>query len=167
MMYTLRDVLDIDPSSFWRLYFDREFGRVLHYEALHFASFEIAEQRVDERGVLLRRVDYRPALTSIPKLAVEVLGDGSYSEHGRYDPGRQTYTAKFVPHKRPNSFVTRTELSVRPLAARRCERNLTVVNEANVFGIGRLIESVAEKAQRRAHEQVRTFMLQWIRERGL
>lgn len=164
-MFVLRDTVEIDESGFWNLFFDEEFMRALHRE-LHDTSF-VAEQRTDEDGALLRRVDYQPKVPELPSFVTKLIGDGSYVETGRFDPRSRTYVATFAPKKGADSFSSVTELRVEASGERRCERVLTITNSVNVFGVGRLIAAAAEREQRRGNLETIKFMNQWIRARAL
>ena len=166
-MFTLRDTINIDEQGFWKLFLDEEFGRALHCDHLRYASFEITEQHTDENHVFQRHIAYKPRIPDMPSHAAKLVGDGSYTEIGVYDPRSRTYTATITPNKGASHFSTHAEIRAEPLPGRQCERILTVDNKVNIFGLGRIVEKLAENTMRRASVDWAEFVNRWIRERGL
>jgi hypothetical protein len=147
------------------MYLDEEFGRALHCGEFQYASYQVTERRDDANGVMLRRIEYTPKV-SLPEPAVKVVGDGSYSEQGRYDPATG-YSAQLTLKKGAKSFTTRFEIQAEPIAERRCEMIQTIDNKASILGVGGLVERMVEQAQRRTQVQVAAFIRGWIEKHQL
>ncbi|HVZ31105.1 MAG TPA: DUF2505 family protein [Polyangiaceae bacterium] len=165
MPYTMRHTIETDVDKFWQLYFDTELNQALFGDLLNYSAYEVVEERIDDQGVVHRRVEYTPSL-EVPAVARKLVGDGGYSEIGRYVPGVK-YAAQWVPRRGADKFTTRFELWAEPSGQKCCERVMVVENTVRVFGISSVIARLTEQSQRDVLGKVADFINGWIQERGL
>jgi hypothetical protein len=164
--YTVRHTIDTDVDSFWKLFFDPELARALLKSIGNAATFEVSGERVDDQGMHHRRIDCT-SNTELPDFVKKFVGDGSYTELGRFDPTLKKYNAQCIPKLGADKFQTTFEISTSPLDnGARCERLTTVENKVKVFGIGGMIESLLERTQREADQKSADFINEWIRSRS-
>jgi hypothetical protein len=156
--YTIRHTIETDTATFWKLAFDTEFNRYLMQDV---GSFEVIEERTDHAGVLHRQLAYAPRF-ELPSLLTKLVGDGSYTEFGSYDPAAQKYSARCVPKLGADKFSTHFEISTEALGPTRCERVVVAENVVKIFGIGKAIADVIERAHRESQTQVVARINAWV-----
>jgi len=165
--YTVHHTIEADVDGFWQLFFDLDLARAMLREFGNAASFEVVEERVDEAGVRHRRIECTSNI-EMPDFVKKLVGDGSYTEIGRYDAKLKKYTAQCVPKLGADKFQTQFEITARPMGdGKRCERQLVVENTVKVFGIGGMLEKLLERTQREAHAKAADFINGWIRSHGI
>jgi len=165
MGYSVNHVIDTDVEGLWRLFFDVELARAMLKAFGNVGSFEILEETTDAQGRRHRRIECRSNV-ELPGFITKLVGDGSYTEVGCFDPSIKRYSAQCVPKRGADKFSTSFEITARPLEnGSRCERQITTENKIKVFGIGSMLEGLLERAQRDAHNQSANFINDWIRTR--
>lgn len=163
MAYTVRHIIETNVDHFWELFFDLALARAMLREFGDVGDFEILEQREDPDGILHRRIECR-AKVDLPEWIKKLVGDGTYTEIGRYDRRLKKYNAELVPKHNADKFGTRFEITTEALAGgQRCERVVAVENKVKVFGIGGTITSFLERTQRDGHSKGAAFLNAWIR----
>ena len=163
MQYTIRHTIETDVDGFWKLTFDAELLQAIHR---HLGSVcKLLEQRTDERGVLHRTLEYSAPL-ELPSMATKLVGDGSCTETGHFDPAAKRYRAQTVPKIGADKFQINLDLFAEPLAANRCERVLVMENIVKIIGLGPALEKILEQPQREAQDRAVAFMNAWIKERA-
>jgi hypothetical protein len=148
------------------LFFDAEFNRTLFETCIRVLARDVLEQTTDENGVVHQRLRFRPTL-EIPAPIRKLIGDGSYTESGRFDPNEAKYVAEWRPDLGSDRFETRMEVWTEPVGDRRCERIMVLDNTVKLFGLGSMIERMLEEPQRKTMTQVADFNNRWIREHDL
>jgi hypothetical protein len=163
MPYTVRHTIETDVATLWRLFFDQELARAMIREFGNAGSFEVVEERTDERGRLHRRIEVKSHV-QLPSFLQKLVGDGGYTEIGTFDRALGKYSAECIPSLGADKFKTKFEVTARPIGdGARCEREITCENSVKVFGIGGMLEGLMEKVQREAHEQSAGFINNWLR----
>jgi hypothetical protein len=162
MSYTVRHEIEANVDVFWRIVFDQEIALGMLKELGNPGGFRVLEERLDEHGVLHRRVDWWSNV-ELPGFAKKLVGDGSYTEIGRFDTRASKYAAQCIPKLNADKFGTSFELSALPLTDGRCERVITTENTIKVFGIGGMIARALEHTQRASHDQSAKFLNAWLR----
>lgn len=166
MRYTTRHVIDTDLDGFWAVCLDETFGQELFRRELKFESYDIVGRETDADGMLRRTIVCTPQL-ALPAAATKLVGKGTFTEHGRFDPKARIYAADIVLEKRSDILRSSIEVWAEPLADGRCERVQNIENNVKMFGMGKLIERALEQEQRKTHAQTALFMNRWLAERGL
>jgi hypothetical protein len=165
--YTVHHTIDADVDSFWQLFFDQDLARAMLRDFGNAATFEVVEDRVDSEGTRHRRIECTSNV-ELPDFVKKLVGDGSYTESGRYDSALKRYTAQCVPKLGADKFQTHFEITAEPVGdGTRCQRQLVVENTVKVFAIGSMLERLLERTQREAHAKAAEFINGWIRSRGL
>jgi hypothetical protein len=163
--YTVRHTIDTDVDSFWKLFLDQGVALAMWQDLGSPGSYEVVEEQVDDTGTTWR-IDYA-ANVELPSFAKKFVGDGSYSEFGRYDSVQKSYSARCVPRLNADKFGTTFAIRTVPVGdGTRCERVTVVENTVKVFGVGGLIERYLEHTQRDAHNRAADFLNRWIRSHG-
>ena len=166
MGYSVTHVIETDVDGFWKLFFDVELARAMLKAFGNVGSFEILEETTDAQGRKHRRIECRSNV-ELPGFITKLVGDGSYTEIGCYDPSIKRYSAQCVPKRGADKFSTSFQIEPRPIdGGARCERHITTENKIKVFGVGGMLEGLLERAQRDAHTQSANFINEWIRTRG-
>lgn len=157
--------LSCPPEAFWRVYLDPEYIRALYLGALGYKACEVLE--VTDHSRKLRVV---PKM-SLPGPVEALLGDGfAYEDHGTLDRARNEWTWRMVqpavldPRAKPrkNVVTTRGIVRVAPTGEGRSRRTDELVIEARLFGVGGMIEALAEKETRAAWAKERALLDSWI-----
>jgi hypothetical protein len=162
MSYTVRHEIETHIDAFWRIVFDQEIARTMLQGMGNPGGFRVLEERLDEHGVLHRRVDWWSNV-ELPGFAKKLVGDGSYTEVGRFDTQAKKYAAQCIPKLNAEKFGTSFEISVLALGDGRCERQIVTENTIKVFGIGAMIARVLEHTQRASHDESAKYLNDWLR----
>jgi hypothetical protein len=166
MGYAVRHIVNTDVDTFWRVYFDLEFARAVVKEFGNMGDFKIVDDHIDEQGVRHRRIEVWSNV-ELPAFAQRLIGNGAYTEIGRWDSKLKKYTAECVPKINADKFGSRFEIVAYPLAPGCCEREITMENTIKVFGIGGMITSVLERVQRDTHTKSAQFLNAWLQSPAL
>lgn len=160
--------LPCPPEQFWRVYLDPEYVRALYLGALGYRACEVLE--VTDSSRKLRVV---PKM-NLPRPIESLLGDGfAYEDHGSLDRAKNEWTWRMVqpkeldPRAKPRRDVVTTRGTIRVTATGegRSRRTDELVIEAKLFGVGGMIEAVAEKESRAAWAKERALLATWLAER--
>jgi hypothetical protein len=143
---------------FWGAFMDAGYLRGLYLDALGFSGFEILEL-----GPTSRRLRIVPKL-NLPDVLARLIGERfAYEEHGVLDRGRNEWTWRMVVPDGAIDVVS-THGTVRVMAdgEAACRRHDELSIAAKVFGLGRIIESAAEKEARSAWAKEPSFFARWV-----
>lgn len=162
MSSTVSHTIDTDVDTFWRLFFDIDLARAMIEDLGNVGGFNIVEERTDAQGLRHRRIECWSNV-ELPDFVKKLIGDGSYTEVGCFDPVRKTYNAECIPKHNAEKFGTKFEVTAVALdGGKRCERRVATVNKVKVFGIGSMIEGLLERTQREGHDRSARFINNWI-----
>lgn len=166
MPYTIRHTIETDVAGFWRLYFDEEYNRNLFDAEMQFVGMRVVEARTDADGVFHRSVEYSPRL-ELPAIVRSLIGDGVFTEVGRYEPRAGRYLAEWLPQRGASKLKTQLELRAEALHGKRCTRVMTIANSVRIPVLGPTIERLNEQNQRALLERAADFMNAWIKDTSL
>jgi hypothetical protein len=157
---TQTNTLPCTPDRFWEVFFDEAYLKAYYLETLGYQSF-----RIVEKTDTMRKVAVVPKI-NLPGPVAKLVGESfAYEEHGTLDRGRGQWTWRMVtpPGKKE---IVKTHGTTRVVAegASACKRIDEVVIESNVFMIGGVIESTAEKEARAAWAKDTPFLTRWLAE---
>lgn len=153
------------PDTFWRVYLDAAYLKALYLDALGYKEFEVLDATGDARKIRIV-----PKL-NLPGPIQKLIGERFiYENHGALERAKNEWQFRMVqPDKldpgakaKKDMISTRGTIRVEAIGADRCRRNDEVVIEANVFGLGGLIEGAAEKETKAARDKEYAFLKQWI-----
>lgn len=165
MGYTVRHIVNTNVDTFWQLHFDQELARTMIREFGDAGDFEVVEDWVDDHGIRHRRVEVWSKV-EMPAFVKKLIGDGSYTEIGRWDAQNKRYSAECIPKVNAEKFRTSYAIIAHPGASHQhCEREIITENTVNIRGIRGMIEGMLEKAQRESHARSAQFINDWIRTR--
>jgi hypothetical protein len=133
----IRQLLDCSEQEFWeRIFGSEDFNQYL-YEGLGF-EYELQEWNPDTG---YRRAKVSPG-HQMPRPVAKVLGERfSYVEEGTFDPSSERYEFRVIPSALPDRIRAEGVVVVQGISENQCERKVTVEINANVLGLGRLVET--------------------------
>ena len=133
----IRQLLDCSEQEFWeRIFGSEDFNQYL-YEGLGF-EYELQEWN-PETGY--RRAKVSPG-HQIPRPVAKVLGERfSYVEEGTFDPSTKRYEFRVIPSALPDRIRAQGVVVVQGISEHQCERKVMLEINANVLGLGRLVET--------------------------
>jgi hypothetical protein len=140
------------PDTFWRVYLDPAYLRALYLDALGYNAFEVMDAAGDARKIRIV-----PKL-NLPGPLQKLVGARNEWQFRMVQPDKLDPGAK----AKKDMISTQGTIRVEAVGSDRCRRNDEVVIEANVFGLGGLIEGAAEKETRAARDKEYAFLKQWI-----
>ncbi|MBI4955149.1 MAG: DUF2505 family protein [Myxococcales bacterium] len=157
--FTLTHEIACDETTFWKVFFDREYNYALYPGVLGFVDFELQEQTPTSWRL---KGTPKPA---VPAVLAKAIGDRfGYVETGTFDPDKRvwSFTMKFnsLSEKLHEDGTVRVEAA----GERRVKRIVDVTIAAKVFGVGGLLESTTEKETRAGWDKSGAFMDRWVKE---
>ncbi|MBK6513695.1 MAG: DUF2505 family protein [Polyangiaceae bacterium] len=154
--------INCSEEKFWELFFDKEFNTKLYLEGLEFPEWKIEEQ-TDNDVEVKRRTKGRPKLKNVPGPVAKILGDSfGYVETGSMTKKEKVWRWKLTPSTLADKIRQEGQLRIEVLGDNKVRRNVEMVIEAKVFGLGGILESTAEKQLRDGWEDSAKFMNKWI-----
>jgi hypothetical protein len=135
--FSIRQLLDCSEHEFWeRIFGSEEFNQYL-YEGLGF-EYELQEWNPDTG---YRRAKVSPG-HQVPKRVARVLGERfSYVEEGTFDADAERYEFRVIPSTLPDRIRASGVVVVEGVSERQCERTVSVEIDAQILGLGRLVEA--------------------------
>ncbi|MCA9683970.1 MAG: DUF2505 family protein [Myxococcales bacterium] len=155
--------VDCPPERFWALYFDDDFNRDTFLYGLRWSEPTIVEFSEDEREIL-RVITAQPRLELGPKVSKMISETLGYREQGRFDKRE----GKFRFRNRTNIFGDRMELRgemwAEPLGDDRMRWRSRLKIECSIFGVGGIIERVAEYNALASWPMCSNYWNRWLKE---
>ena len=162
--FVARHLIHCDEKTFWKLFFSREVNTRMYAEVLKFPAFSIVEEHEDDR-VLVRKAVGRPRVHALPEAVQKMLGSSfQYVEDSTFDKAARTWRWKMTPSHMPDRLTNEGVLSIEPAGQGRITRVADVRIEAKIFGIGRILEGIAEKELRAGWDESAAFLNKWVAE---
>jgi hypothetical protein len=163
-MASMRFVQEIrcDTATFWQLFFDSELNELLYRKGLEFRDFAV--KSFDESATHIRRsIDVMPNMKGVPGPVAKLLGGNfRYVEEGSYDKQSGVYRFSMKPNTLADRLRQEGTVTAPVNEHGHVDRTVDMLVEAKIFGIGGLVESVAEKIFRDAWQSSAGFMNDWI-----
>lgn len=153
-------VLPCTPEAFWEVFLDGDYGRALYLQGLDFKQYTVlAKDETSHRLHLVPTIE-------VPAPLARLVGEAfAYEEHGALDRAAGVWSWKMAQPAgvRRQSFVTISG-TARVVAAGpgRCRRIDEAVVEANLFGLGGLLEATIDKAMRSTWIKEDAFLRRWL-----
>lgn len=130
------------PARMWELFFSDEFNIEMYEQGMSFPSCKVPERRDDGR-VLHRRMAMTPKV-EMPKALAKVVGDRiGFEEIGDWDRSTDEYRWKIVLAAFGDKVRIEGTMRLLPHGADHCMRKVEFLVEANVFGIGGILEKTS------------------------
>jgi hypothetical protein len=155
---------DVNGSArrFWELFFDPEFTRRMHLEALGSTSVEIESFTGDIDSGIERTVRYAQvpdARGPVKKLfGAEVVT----TEHGAFDPESWVLTFSLTPGTLGDKTDIRGTIELFAVEGAvdgdRCEQAFSLEAKVKIFGAGPVVERFIEKQARDAQDRAAAFI---------
>jgi hypothetical protein len=161
--FTLTHEIDCAPETFWKIFFDQEFNQQLHTQVRDFSAYTTVEQRENEQEIY-RKIQGVPKL-NLSEPVAKLLGAAiSFVEEGTFNKATQIWHWKMTPSVMHDKIRNEGTVRVESTGDGKCSRLTEVEIEAQVFGVGGMIESNGENHMREGSEQGAAFMNQWIKD---
>ncbi len=147
------------PERFWTLFFDPEFTRRLHTEALGSTSVEIEELTGDLEHGLTRTVRYGQ-VPDAPGPVRKLFGaEVVTTERGEFDAASGSWSFSLVP----GTLGDKTSISgsIELIEARdgaACEQVFSLEAKVKIFGAGPVVERFIEKQARESQDRAAAFI---------
>jgi hypothetical protein len=149
--------VNCDVETFWKIFLDEEYNRALIMDELQFKSREVLEA-----SDTVRRMKIVPKM-NMPAPVVKLLGDSfGYEESGKLDRDKNVWTWTMQPNTMQGKLMTSGSVRIEPIGDDKCRRTDEASIEAKVFGVGKLIESSAEKEVIAAWRVEERFFKRWL-----
>ncbi|MFO0715204.1 MAG: DUF2505 family protein [Sandaracinus sp.] len=158
-------VLPCRIETVWKAYLDPAYVRALYLETLGYRGLDVLEMTESSRKMRV-----------VPKLALpapiqKLIGDSfAYEDHGALDRAKNVWTWQMVQPSqlapgakpKPGIVTTRGVVRLEAVGERECRRTDELTIEANVFGIGGMVESAAEKEARAGWALEVPMITRWV-----
>lgn len=162
--FVVEHVIQCDEDTFWKLFFSRPLNARMYGEVFKFPVFEILDEREDERSIA-RRATGQPRVSALPEPVGKLLGSNfQYVEDSVFDKASRTWRWTMRPNLLHDRLCNKGVLRLEPDGPARVVRRVEVTVEAKIFGVGRLLEGVAEKELRAGWDQSAAFLNAWLSE---
>ncbi|PRQ07720.1 DUF2505 family protein [Enhygromyxa salina] len=136
--------LSCTPERMWPLYFDDAFNIEMYERGLGFPSCQILERR-DDGEKLVRRMAMTPKL-EMPRAVAKIVGDRvGYEEIGDWVRSEGVYRWRLVLAAFGDKLRVTGTMRLVPHGVGHCRRVVQFEVDANMFGIGTLVEKTAAK----------------------
>lgn len=155
--FTLTHEINCDVDTFWKNFFDKSFNVKMFKEGLDFPSFEVVDQKDDDKQVT-RKSQVTPKM-DVPGPVAKILGSSfSYLEEGTFDKASKVWRWKTTPSTMADKVKTSGVVRVEEAGEGKCRRLCEFEYEAKVFGLGGVIEKALEKNLRSGWDKSAEWM---------
>lgn len=146
MRITIRQTLQCDAKSYWKLFFSQPFLDA------YWAELGWTDGQVDQSGKppkATTRSSSWVAPVDAPGPVKKIFGSTQkVSDSGTYDPAGGTFTYAVTPGTMPDKVKISGVVTVTDNGDGTCSRANDVEVSVKIFGIGRLVEGTIEKETR-------------------
>ena len=150
--------LPCSAETFWRIFLDADYSRALYLDAFRFNDY-----RVIANDGTTRKIFVAPRV-NLPGPLAKLGSKFAYEQHGTLDRAKGVFTWKMVHPNGKGMVSSEGTIRVADAGDGRCTRNDEVTVTGNVFGLGGLIESSAEKELRKSWATETAFLERWLKE---
>lgn len=156
--------INCDEDTFWKLFLDKEFNEKLYKEGLGFPEWSIVEQTETETEIR-RKTAGKPKMTNVPGPVAKLMGDSfRYTEVGAMDKKSRVWKYKLTPSVMADKIRQEGTVTISAAGPGKVKRNVELIIEAKIFGIGGMVESSTDKSLRDGWDASAKFMNKWIEE---
>jgi hypothetical protein len=157
----LNHEINCDADTFWKLFFNQDFNVAMYKQGLGFTEFQVLEQRDGDRETF-RKVHASPKVEMPGPLAKMFGGGLKYTEEGTFDKGSKIWRWKMTPSSMADKIKNEGTMRLEPAGAGKVRRIAEILIEAKIFGLGGMIEGMADKSLKEGWENSAKFMNKWI-----
>jgi hypothetical protein len=162
--FSVQHVIHCDEDIFWKLFFSRPFNARMYSEVFKFPEFEIIEEHEDERAIV-RKATGQPRVNAMPEAVQKMLGSNfRYVEESVFDKTAKTWRWTMTPNRLHDRLRNEGVLRLEPDGPARVIRRVDVTVEAKIFGVGKVLEGLAEKELRAGWDRSAVFLNAWLSE---
>ncbi|KYF64158.1 DUF2505 family protein [Sorangium cellulosum] len=159
-----RHLIHCDEDTFWELFFSPEVNAQIYSDVLKFPSFEVLEQREDERA-MVRKASVQPRIHALPGAIQSMLGPNfRYIEDSVFDKATRRWSFTMAPSLLGDRLHNAGALRVEPSGPGQVTRVASATIEVRIFGFGKMVEGMMEKEMRAGWDDSAAFLNRWIAE---
>lgn len=160
----LDHTFDVGPEVFWSaVYFDAKYTEQVFLEGLGMRRVSLVSDVTGADGKRRRLLDVDLAPLELPGSVQKLLKGGlGYREDLVFDAARGEATFQYRFNQLTDRLVMSGRMTTEKTADGRTRRLTTVHFEANVFGVGGLVEKAAERVTRDTWDKSAAYTRQWI-----
>jgi hypothetical protein len=164
MHFRFEHEFDIDPKTYWEIFFDEEYNKEL-YKRLRMSERQVLEQK-DDGKTIRRSIRLTPA-DDVPAMFKSVIKDTGYTEHDVYYRDRSSMDVTIEPAMMKNKFDFKATYSVAPVGPGndRCRRVFEGDCKVSVMVIGGQIEKYIVENVRSSYDTATAVTREWIAKR--
>ena len=145
------------PAKFWEMYFDQEFTKKLHTQALGSTSIEIISQSGDVKKGLKRTLRYGQS-PDMPSPVKKLFGSQVITtEEGSFDPATGVWSFSLTPGTLANKTQMRGTIKLEE-ADDSCVQKFSLVARVKILGVGSIVEGFIERQARETQDRAALFM---------
>ncbi len=159
MNFTFSHDFDIDPESFWKMFFSEAYEAEL-FRRLKMRTFTVLERR-EEGNSLWRKVKLEPE-GDVPAWASSVVRDTGYTEHDHLHRDRSVMDVTIEPAMMKERFHLTGIFKVTPLGPGRCRREFSGEIRISVPLLGGKIEKFMVDKMREGYDTAAAFTREWL-----
>jgi hypothetical protein len=161
-------VFNCSVDTYWsKIFFDENYSRALFIGALKFESWEV--RRFEESDSEIRRVvDAVPKAPDLPGPLKKLIQNGAgYREDGIFDKATRRHTVNVTPTSLPDRLIISGVTVAEPVSDNQCRRVYLARVEANIFGVGGMLEKRILDDLSKSYDVAATFTNGWIKDHQL
>ena len=151
-----------EADFFSKVFFEEDYARRMHMEALGNASFEIISQSGDLKTGIHRHVVTAPNMNA-PKVVQKILGDSiQYSEKGTYLPAENRFEFSLTPSRLADKIQIQGAIWTKEDGPTSMIRFSEVTAQVKIFGAGKVIEQFIADSSVENFNKTARFTERWI-----
>ena len=159
--FSLVQEIEATVDEYWRTFFSPEFERGI-VTALGFRSYETVEQTDTDTG--FNRTTRAVPKIDAPRPVAKLLGSSfGYVEKGTFDHATQTWRTRIIPNTFSGRMFCDAVMRAESTSDGACVRTLEFHVEANILGIGGMMESTFENQLRTGWRDSAAFLNEFLR----
>jgi hypothetical protein len=143
--------INCDVETFWKIFFDPSFNEKFYKEELQFQEFKSTDR--DTPQATSRTIQAMPKM-DVPGPVAKLLGSSfRYTEEGTREKTSNLWRWKTTPSSLADKIRNEGTMRVEASAPGKTRRIVEITIEVKMFGVGGLMESMAEKTLRDGWEK--------------
>lgn len=162
MQRRITHTFQCDPETYWKNFFDPEYGRALFVNRLQFEQWDIVEQADTEDG-LRRVIEAVPRVGDLPGPIKALIKNGTgYREEGEFFRSQQRYHTRIIPASLGDRLEVKGDMFVERLGEGRCQRHYDCEVVAHIRLIGSMLEKRVLDDVEKSYGKAAEFTQEWL-----
>lgn len=166
MQRRITHTFQCEPSTYWKNFFDPEYGHQLFVGRLRFERWDIVQTTETADG-FRRVIEAVPRVGDLPGPIKALIRNGTgYREEGEYFRSRGCYHTKIISASLGERLDFHGDMIVEDLGDGRCVRHYDCTAVAHVRLIGSMLEKRLLDDVEKSYGKAAEFTQQWLAEHG-